>query len=54
MATLLGLKENIEERFGSTIKMVFSGATEAHLLAAEIGVFLFHEGNVDVDACFSR
>ena len=41
MATLLGVKEEIEELFGGTMKMVFSGATEAHLLAAEIGVLLF-------------
>jgi hypothetical protein len=36
MATLLVLKNEIEERIGSTMRMVFSGATEAHLLAEEI------------------
>ena len=37
MATLLKLKAEVEDAKGSTIKLVFSGATEAHLLAAEIG-----------------
>jgi hypothetical protein len=36
MATLLVLKDEIEERFGSTMRMVFSGATEAHMLASSI------------------
>ncbi|KAL0949372.1 hypothetical protein HGRIS_009441 [Hohenbuehelia grisea] len=37
MASLLILKTQIEEEKGSTIRLVFSGATEAHLLAPEIG-----------------
>lgn len=37
MATLLNLKAEAEERWGTTMRMVFSGATEAHLLAKEIG-----------------
>jgi hypothetical protein len=37
MATLLILKAEAEERWGTNMRMVFSGATEAHLLAEEIG-----------------
>ncbi len=37
MATLLQLKAEIEELRGVRMNMVFSGATEAHLLADEIG-----------------
>lgn len=37
MATLLQLKAEIEELRGARMNMVFSGATEAHLLAEEIG-----------------
>jgi hypothetical protein len=37
MATLLQLKADIEDQRGTRMNMVFSGATEAHLLAAEIG-----------------
>ena len=37
MATLLQLKTDIEELRGVRMNMVFSGATEAHLLASEIG-----------------
>ena len=37
MATLLQLKADIEELRGVRMNMVFSGATEAHLLASEIG-----------------
>lgn len=37
MSSLLKLKTETEERWGTTIKMTFSGATEAHLLAKEIG-----------------
>ncbi|KAF8640067.1 hypothetical protein AX17_001308 [Amanita inopinata Kibby_2008] len=36
MATLLILKAEVEEKIGSRMRMVFSGATEAHLLAREI------------------
>lgn len=38
MATLLLLKAEIEGRKGSTMRMVFADATEAHLLAKEIGM----------------
>jgi hypothetical protein len=37
MATLLNLKAEAEERWGTRMRMVFAGATEAHLLAKEIG-----------------
>jgi hypothetical protein len=37
MASLLILKAEVEDKIGSRMKMVFSGATEAHLLAEEIG-----------------
>ena len=37
MSSLLKLKVETEERWGTTIRMAFSGATEAHLLAREIG-----------------
>lgn len=37
MATLLIVKIEVEDRIGSRMRMVFSGATEAHLLAKEIG-----------------
>ena len=37
MASLLILKAEIEEEIGSRMRMVFSGAMEAHLLAEEIG-----------------
>lgn len=37
MATVIKLKQDIEERRGSHMKVVFSGATEAHLLAKQIG-----------------
>ncbi|KAF8076559.1 carbohydrate esterase family 9 protein [Lyophyllum atratum] len=36
MATLLILKIEVEDRIGSRMRMVFSGASEAHLLAKEI------------------
>jgi len=36
MATLLRLKAEVEEAKNSTIKLVFSGASEAHLLAEDI------------------
>lgn len=38
MASLLILKADVEDRIGSRMRMVFSGATEAHLLAREISV----------------
>ncbi|KAF7292325.1 Amidohydro-3 domain-containing protein [Mycena chlorophos] len=37
MAALLILKGDVENQLGSTIRMVFSGAAEAHVLAREIG-----------------
>jgi len=37
MATLLKLKAETEDVKNSTIKLVFSGASEAHLLAEDIG-----------------
>lgn len=37
MATLLVLKAEAEDRWGTTMRMVFSGAAEAHILAKEIG-----------------
>ncbi|CCM02332.1 uncharacterized protein FIBRA_04424 [Fibroporia radiculosa] len=45
MATLINLKNNIEQARGSFMKMVFAGAAEAHLLAddianANIGIIL--------------
>lgn len=40
MATLLNLKAQVEEARGTRMKMVFSGASEAHLLAEELGTFL--------------
>jgi len=38
MATLLKLKAEVESVKDSTIKFVFSGASEAHLLAEDIGM----------------
>ncbi|KAI9448109.1 hypothetical protein H4582DRAFT_2107502 [Lactarius indigo] len=37
MAALLKLKDEVEQKRGTVMRMVFSGATEAHLLAKEIG-----------------
>ncbi|KAJ7026167.1 carbohydrate esterase family 9 protein [Mycena alexandri] len=37
IASLLTLKSEVEAETGSTIRLVLSGATEAHLLAKEIG-----------------
>lgn len=37
MATLLKLKVETENAKNSTIRLVFSGASEAHLLAEDIG-----------------
>lgn len=36
MATLLSLKSDYEESAGQTLRLTFSGGTEAHLLADEI------------------
>ncbi|KAE9387106.1 hypothetical protein BT96DRAFT_1025981 [Gymnopus androsaceus JB14] len=38
MASLIQLKAEVESTSGSAIQMTFSGASEAHLLAKEIGV----------------
>ena len=43
MLSLLRLKDTVEEESGGPLKMVFSGATEAHLLAKSIA-----EANVGV------
>jgi hypothetical protein len=37
MATLLNLKSEYEEFNGKTLRLTFVGASEAHLLADEIG-----------------
>ena len=42
MATLIILKPEVEEKIGSRMRMVFSGATESHILAREIRDF-FHD-----------
>jgi hypothetical protein len=38
MATLLILKAEVEMQIGSRMRLVFSGAAEAHILAKEISV----------------
>ena len=43
MAALIRLKDEVEEVRGSYMRMVFSRATEAHLLADEIGMSLVVE-----------
>ena len=37
MSTLIILKDEVEERLGTVMRMVFSGASESHLIAKEIG-----------------
>ena len=37
MATLVALKREVEERTGKQMKLTLTGATEAHLLAKELG-----------------
>lgn len=37
IATLLLLKKEIEEKRGSHLKLTITGASEAHLLAKELG-----------------
>lgn len=39
MMTLIALKKEVEQARRSTMKMVFVGAEEAHLLAKEIGLY---------------
>lgn len=41
MANLLRLKLDVEDKIGSRMRMVFSGAMEAHLLAKEISKLEF-------------
>ena len=36
MATLIILKAEVEEKIGSRMRMVFSGATESHILVQAI------------------
>jgi hypothetical protein len=38
MASLINLKKEIETERGTLIQMTFAGASEAHILAKEIGV----------------
>lgn len=40
MASLLIMKADVEDRIGSRMRMVFSGAAEAHLLAHEISKWI--------------
>jgi hypothetical protein len=40
MAALLKLKEEVEQKRGTRMRLVFSGAAEAHLLAKEIGEWM--------------
>jgi len=37
MATLLLLKHEVEDAKGTAMRMIFSGAAEAHLIAEKIG-----------------
>ena len=39
MASLIILKADVEDKIGSRMRMVFSGAAEAHLLANDIGTW---------------
>lgn len=52
MATLIRLKGEVEEKRGTYMRMVFSRATEAHLLAEEIGTSpstpLKNQANVNI------
>lgn len=40
MAALLKLKEEVEQKRGTRMRLVFSGAAEAHLLAKEISKWM--------------
>ena len=40
MATLIRLKNEVEEKRGAYMRMIFSRASEAHLLASEIGALI--------------
>lgn len=37
MASLIQLKKEVEENSKTSVRLIFSGASEAHLLAKEIG-----------------
>jgi hypothetical protein len=37
MVNLIKLKNHVESEYDSSMRMVFSGAAEAHLIATEIG-----------------
>ncbi|GLB37488.1 putative carbohydrate esterase family 9 protein [Lyophyllum shimeji] len=37
MASIIHIKQQVEEHYGNAIKLTFTGASEAHLLAKEIG-----------------
>jgi hypothetical protein len=37
MASLIKLKQEVEEQIGSDLRLTFDGASEAHVLAKEIG-----------------
>jgi hypothetical protein len=44
MAALLELKNEVERKRGTRMRMVFSGAAEAHLLAGDISRSMWHPG----------
>lgn len=46
MASLLIMKADVEDRIGSRMRMVFTGAAEAHLLAREISKWLHLESGL--------
>ena len=46
MAALIRLKNEVEEKRGSYMRMIFSRATEAYLLASEIGPCSFVRGGM--------
>jgi len=49
MAALLQLKEEVEQKRGTRIRLVFSGAAEAHLLAKDIGRYTLWSENGYID-----
>ena len=49
MAALLELKEEVEQKRGTRMRVVFSGAAEAHLLAKEIGKHMQQPGKMVLD-----
>jgi hypothetical protein len=46
MVTMIKLKNQIEGVYGSSMNMAFSGASEAHLVADEIGEI---DGRIDLN-----